>query len=239
MTRARDLAKGTFSGDLTVDTNTLVVDSANNSVGIGNTSPSSFGKVRIDVAGTTTPTNATNVGPSSINLYAPTNGGLTDCTVGIFGWQAGQPGIGSGIGFSRENVGDWGSQIRFYTHPTTTSNISDITERMRIDSSGNVLVGTQATPSATNSGFMFTSDQLFTATTSTSLNYQVRFYNGNGLVGAVTTNGSATAFLTSSDYRLKTDAQPMTGASDRVLALKPVNFAVDFNRYSCRWFPCT
>jgi hypothetical protein len=29
---------------------------------------------------------------------------------------------------------------------------------------------------------------------------------------------------TSSDYRLKTDAQPMTGASDRVLALKPVNF---------------
>jgi hypothetical protein len=30
MTRARDLAKGTFSGDLTVDTNTLVVDSANN-----------------------------------------------------------------------------------------------------------------------------------------------------------------------------------------------------------------
>jgi hypothetical protein len=39
MTRARDLAKGTFSGDLTVDTNTLVVDSANNRVGIGTSSP--------------------------------------------------------------------------------------------------------------------------------------------------------------------------------------------------------
>jgi hypothetical protein len=39
MTRARDLAKGTFSGDLTVDTNTLVVDSANNNVGIGTSSP--------------------------------------------------------------------------------------------------------------------------------------------------------------------------------------------------------
>jgi hypothetical protein len=35
---------------------------------------------------------------------------------------------------------------------------------------------------------------------------------------------SSTAYNTSSDYRLKTDAQPMTGASDRVLALKPVNF---------------
>ena len=40
MTRARDLAKGTFSGDLTVDTNTLVVDSANNRVGVGTSSPS-------------------------------------------------------------------------------------------------------------------------------------------------------------------------------------------------------
>ena len=39
MTRARDLAKGTFSGDLTVDTNTLVVDSANNRVGVGTASP--------------------------------------------------------------------------------------------------------------------------------------------------------------------------------------------------------
>ena len=39
MTRARDLAKGTFSGDLTVDTNTLVVDSANNRVGVGTANP--------------------------------------------------------------------------------------------------------------------------------------------------------------------------------------------------------
>ena len=43
MTRARDLAKGTFSGDLTVDTNTLFVDSASNNVGIGTTSPDLVG----------------------------------------------------------------------------------------------------------------------------------------------------------------------------------------------------
>jgi len=42
--------------------------------------------------------------------------------------------------------------------------------------------------------------------------------------GTITVSSSATAYNTSSDYRLKTDAQPMTGASDRVLALKPVNF---------------
>jgi hypothetical protein len=37
-------------------------------------------------------------------------------------------------------------------------------------------------------------------------------------------DSSSTAYNTSSDYRLKTDAQPMTGASARVQALKPVNF---------------
>ena len=43
-------------------------------------------------------------------------------------------------------------------------------------------------------------------------------------VGSITTNGSTTSFNTSSDYRLKTDVQPMTGASARVQALNPVNF---------------
>jgi hypothetical protein len=133
-------ASGTAGNAITF-TQAMTLDASGN-LGIGNTSPGTFGKVRIDVAGTTTPTNATNVGPSSINLYAPTNGASTDCTVGIFGWQASQPGIGSGIGFSRENTGNWGSQIRFYTHPTATADISDITERLRIDSAGNVGIGT-------------------------------------------------------------------------------------------------
>lgn len=61
--------------------------------------------------------------------------------MGIFGWNS-TTGLGSGIGFSRENSGDWGTQIRFYTHPTTTSNIGDITERARITSGGDFLVGT-------------------------------------------------------------------------------------------------
>jgi hypothetical protein len=53
---------------------------------------------------------------------------------------------------------------------------------------------------------------------------QIEFANSNGVVGSITTSGSATAYNTSSDYRLKTDAQPMTGASDRVKLLSPVNF---------------
>lgn len=39
MSRARDIADGKFTNDLTVDTDTLVVDAANDRVGMGTTSP--------------------------------------------------------------------------------------------------------------------------------------------------------------------------------------------------------
>jgi hypothetical protein len=97
---------------------------------------------------------------------------------------------------------------------------------LTVDNSGNVLVGTSSTPSATQAGFLFTSDQLYTsAGANTAYNYQVRFYNGNGLVGHIATNGSSTSYNTSSDYRLKEDVQPVANASDRLMQLNPVNFA--------------
>ena len=43
-------------------------------------------------------------------------------------------------------------------------------------------------------------------------------------VGSISVTTSSTAYNTSSDYRLKTDVQPMTGATDRVKLLKPCNF---------------
>ena len=52
----------------------------------------------------------------------------------------------------------------------------------------------------------------------------MRFYNGNGLVGAITTDGSATAFLTSSDYRLKENVVKLSGATERLKQLKPSRF---------------
>jgi len=60
--------------------------------------------------------------------------------------------------------------------------------------------------------------------TGTGASNVVQFVNGYGQVGSISLNGSSTAYNTSSDYRLKTDAQPMTGASARVQALNPVNF---------------
>jgi len=127
-------------------TQAMTLDASGN-LGVGTTSPSTFGKVAIQVTGSTTPTTGANVGPASVNMYVGANGG-TDSTTGIFGWFDGTPGIGSGVGFSRNSSGDWGTQIRFYTHPTTTSNIGDITERMRLSSAGGFSVGTTADPGA-------------------------------------------------------------------------------------------
>ncbi len=51
------------------------------------------------------------------------------------------------------------------------------------------------------------------------------FYYSGSVVGNIAVTASATSYNTSSDYRLKEDWQPMVGASDRVMALNPVNFA--------------
>jgi len=50
------------------------------------------------------------------------------------------------------------------------------------------------------------------------------FQRGGVQVGAVTTNNTNAAYGTSSDYRLKENVQPMTGALNTVSRLKPVTF---------------
>jgi hypothetical protein len=57
-----------------------------------------------------------------------------------------------------------------------------------------------------------------------SFNYAVNFENTNGVVGSISTNGSATAYNTSSDYRLKNTIAPMTGALAKVALLKPCTY---------------
>ena len=102
-------------------------------------------------------------------------------------------------------------------------------ERVRLDDTGKLYFGTNgADPSSSQTGVRISSTDntnfWMSSTPRTSAYDQFVFFNGNGLVGSITTSGSATAYNTSSDYRLKTDAQPMTGASERVQALNPVNF---------------
>jgi hypothetical protein len=107
-------------------------------------------------------------------------------------------------------------------------------ERMRIDSSGSVLVGKTST-NISSTGIEAKADgQLWVTRNGNpvlSLNRKTSdgsiavFYKDGATVGSVSVTGSATAYNTSSDYRLKEDDVPMTGATERVKALRPINFA--------------
>jgi hypothetical protein len=118
--------------------------------------------------------------------------------------------------------------------------VNSTTENMRIDSSGNLLVGTTSqTPGYgnTNTGVQIgASNQVSTFSRSQtdfvivsnqntidgSTYYQMQFRVSNVSKGSITSTSSATAYNTSSDYRLKENIAPMTGALAKVAQLKPV-----------------
>ena len=52
----------------------------------------------------------------------------------------------------------------------------------------------------------------------------IYFYNGNGTVGAIVTDGSSTSYNTSSDYRLKENEVAISDGIERLKQLKPYRF---------------
>jgi hypothetical protein len=114
------------------------------------------------------------------------------------------------------------------------------TTAMTIDNSGSVLMGT-STLSGMQTGNIDDATVLYQgqiAATNSDGNYSAYFnkrtstgggfvrFNYNGSTkGSITTNGTSTAYNTSSDYRLKELDVPMEGSIDRLKLLRPINFA--------------
>lgn len=78
-----------------------------------------------------------------------------------------------------------------------------------------------ATTGSSNTG----SVSMESVSTSTSARHHISFTNPNGVVGSISTSSSATAYNTSSDYRLKQDVEPISGALARLEQLNPIRFA--------------
>jgi len=106
--------------------------------------------------------------------------------------------------------------------------VSNNTEAMRINASQHVFVGCTVDPSASVSGIRLSNptsaQSIFSTAPNTGAFTAIAFFNGNGQVGRIDTSGSSTVYVTSSDYRLKEDIAPMTGALDKIAQLKPVTF---------------
>jgi hypothetical protein len=133
----------------------------------------------------------------------------------------------AGIASARVATNNWGTDLRFYTHPDTTSGVSETYERARIDSTGCFFVGT--TSKIGNPKIMTIANDstaaLHIAGGSTSINYALSFYNPSlGQPGSISFSNTTTTYSTSSDYRLKEDIQPMAGALARVASLKPCTY---------------
>jgi len=103
-------------------------------------------------------------------------------------------------------------------------------ERMRIDSSGNVSINTTSNPvygstdarlNILKSSGQYVINSTVSATTGEG---HFSFRNPNGVVGSISTNGSSTSYVTSSDYRLKENIAPMTGALLKIAQLKPCTY---------------
>jgi|DEB0MinimDraft_6_1074348.scaffolds.fasta_scaffold00034_23 hypothetical protein len=119
---------------------------------------------------------------------------------------------------------DMPGRLAFYT---TADGSSSPTERMRIDSAGLVEIDKARCDAGGGLDFFpSTVDRVVLRCRSswTGSSTLATFGNPNGTVGSISTSGSATAFNTSSDYRLKENIIPVTDGITRLQQLKPSRF---------------
>ena len=115
---------------------------------------------------------------------------------------------------------------------------SGATERMRIDASGNLLVGTTSTSYAyadTSMRWLGSSGGILLSQNTTSNVNQMAFFNPNGAVGSINTDGSSTIFATSSDVRLKHDIVDAPEASSLIDAMQVRSFKWNANNSEQRY----
>jgi hypothetical protein len=197
-------ASATVTGDLTVDTNTLYVDSTNNKVGIGTTSPDSESLLDLgsgENSGYTRKLLVTNTGNSRAGLGALSN---------IFR-----------VFYADDQAVQFGTVSR--------DGAFTFSEKMRIDSSGALLVNT--TTATGTAKFVVEADavtanpmSVVNTRASAATDYSILFYRAGSIVGSIQTTLSATSYVTSSDYRLKTAVNYDWDATTRLKQLRPARF---------------
>ncbi len=191
------------SGNVAFDTNTLFVDATNNFVGIGTTSPATalnvIGNIRIEGANPNfafAETDTTNI-DARIRLN---DGDLLFETINDAGAQV------------RENMRIADNGTVFFCG-SATSGVFD-GDGVNVAAGGEVSINvTSGSPLDINQS---TNDNIARS--------MIRFFRREILNGSITTSSTATAYVTASDYRLKENVQPMTGALGLVAQLNPVTY---------------
>ena len=117
----------------------------------------------------------------------------------------------------------------FSTSASESANATTtLVERMEIKNNGDVEIGSFTTDGS-GTGVSFevggsSAPEIYSSAQGTATRVHYQFYNDNGVVGKITTNGTATSFTTSSDYRLKENVITDWDATTRLKQLKPSRF---------------
>jgi len=197
-------------------THALFVQGSDGNVSIGATSPTTPLFINRAVADhTSTAITLQNsqdggYGGQIIFKSAQTNGTLlTGASIGIEGAAA------------WNSTGNTSSNLKFSTMGGGT-----LAEKMRILSNGGLCIN--RTNQANSERLAITgnsSSQAMSLTSPITGAYDmVNLINGNGQVGRIGTDGSASQFVTSSDYRLKENVSYSFDATSRLKQLKPARF---------------
>ena len=205
--------------NFSLDGNTGIFRASQDVIAFSNNGSESM---RIDSSG--------NVGIGTSSPTPPTayNGLVINATYPVLKLTSATSGTGVADGFTvRINSAD-DAQLWHYENKNMTFATNN-TERMRLDSSGNLLVGT--TSITGTGGFIFQPNLddgagrlIFDRVATTASSLVIEFENGNSRVGAIQYDDTTTAYVTSSDYRLKENVSYDFDATTRIKQLKPARF---------------
>lgn len=168
--------------------------------------------------GTSSPGAALEIGGTNPSIYF---GNAGSASGGYIGYSTANNYLGinavtQGVGYRPIAIGSDGGNV----------GIGTTSPQYKLDIRGSTIFAGNGSASAGNEYTFINGGDRYILTHGTSLNTatQMYFTNPNGTVGSISTSGSSTSYNTSSDYRLKENVEPMTGALEKVSLLKPVKY---------------
>ena len=133
-----------------------------------------------------------------------------------------------------------GSTNYIFENSYTSGSISwkiNGSEKMRLEPNGRVLIGKTASSYSTQGIELYPAEWITVTNSNLCLRLNrtgadgevAQFMNDGTIVGRISVSGSSTSYATSSDYRLKENVVPLTGAADRLnqLQVRRFNFIAD------------
>jgi hypothetical protein len=178
-----------------------------------------------------TATSATSTGAISLtsgNVTSAGTSGAINIDVGssVGGGGPGAVNIGAtnaaAVNLGKLRINNGGA-LEYYGYSTTSglTTLSNVPGTVKYaTNTPSIVMSVLTGNAATNTGSVGAEFRASSTTTT----HLITFSSGTTARGSISTNGTATTYSTSSDYRLKENVQPIVDAIDRLMLLKPSRF---------------